>query len=222
VLLPVCVFAGECMKIVETAVRRRRLYLVTLSDGTQQTVDRQTLDEAPYRVGEEITQAQWEALLERSQYNRARERALYLLGLRDYACRELEQKLHTEATPEIAAQVVARLEEVGLLDDTRYAARMARHLCEVKRYPRRRIVQELCRKGVAPEVAQQAVEEIDGTDFQQILALLEKKYYNKINTPDERRRVTAALARRGFGYTAIRRAMEEYGAAEDEETDQWP
>lgn len=211
------------MKILETAIRRRRLYLVRLEDGTEQTIDRQTLDESPYRVGEEITEEQWKALLELSQYNRARERALYLLGLRDYACRELEQKLHTEATPEIAARVVARLREVGLLDDTRYAARMARHLSEFKQYPRRRIVQELCRKGVALEIAQEAVEEIDGTDFQQVLALLEKKYYNKMNTPDERRRVVAAIARRGFPYSAIRRAMDAFGIADDnEEIDQWP
>lgn len=211
------------MKILETAIRRRRLYLVRFSDGTEQTVDRQTFDESPYRVGEEITEEQWAQLLESSQYNRARERALYLLGLRDYACRELEQKLHTEATPEIAARVVERLLEVGLLDDARYAARMARHLSEVKRYPRRRIVQELCHKGISSELAQEAVEEIDGTDLQQILALLEKKYYNKINSTDERRRVEAALARRGFDYTAIRQAMEEFGAADDSEvTDQWP
>lgn len=210
------------MKILETAIRRRRLYLVRLDDGTEQTVDRQTLDESPYRVGEEITPEQWERLLESSQYNRARERALYLLGLRDYACRELEQKLLTEASPEIAAQVVARLAEVGLLDDARYAARMARYFSEFKQYPHRRIVQELCRRGVSAAIAQEAVAEIDGTDFQQVLALLEKKYYNKMNTLDERRRVEAALARRGFGYTAIRRGMEAFGAAEDEETDQWP
>ncbi len=211
------------MKILETAIRRRRLYLVRLSDGTEQTVDRQTLDESPYRVGEEITEEQWESLLKLSQYNRARERALYLLGLRDYACREMEQKLHTEATPEIAAQVVERLAEVGLLDDARYAARMARHLSEYKQYPRRRIVQELCRRGVNSEVAEMAAEEIDGTDFQQALALLEKKYYNKMNSPDERRRVVAALARRGFPYSAIRQAMEAVGGADNsEETDQWP
>ncbi len=211
------------MKIVETAIRRRRLYLVRLSDGTEQTVDRQTFDESPYRVGEEITEAQWEQLLALSQYNRARERALYLLGLRDYACRELEQKLLTEANPEIAASVVARLVEVGLLDDSRYAARMARHMSEYKQYPRRRILQELSRKGVAPAVAQAAVEEIDGTDFQQVLALLEKKYYNKLNTLDERQRVVAALARRGFPYSAIRQAMEAFGEADDnEENDQWP
>lgn len=222
-LLPVCVFAGEDMKITETAIRRRRLYLLRLDDGRELAVDRQTFDESPYRVDGAITEEELERLLHTSQYNRARERALYLLGLRDYACGELEQKLHTEAPPEIAGAVVARLREVGLLDDERYAHRMAHHLSEYKRYPRRRIVQELCHRGVNPEIARQAAEALDGEDFEQALALLQKKYYNKLNDPDSRRRVTAALVRRGFTYTAIRRAMEELapGMENSEENDQW-
>ena len=211
------------MKIVETAIRRRRLYLMKLDDGRELTVDRQTFHESPYRVEGDITEEQLEQLLHTSQYNRARERALYLLGLRDYACGELEKKLYTEATPEIAGAVVSRLQEVGLLDDQRYAQRMARHLSEYKRYPHRRIQQELCRRGVSPDIAREAVASLDGEDFQQALALLQKKYYNKLNDPDDRRRVTAALARRGFTYTAIRRAMEELGSEMEisEENDQW-
>lgn len=211
------------MKILETAVRRRRLYLLRLEDGRELSVDRQTLDESPYRAGGSITEEQLEQLLLTSQHNRARERALYLLGLRDYACGELEQKLHTEAPPEVAAAVVARLQEVGLLDDRRYAHRMARHLSEQKRYPHRRVVQELCRRGVAPDLAREAADALGGEDYEQALALLQKKYYNKLNNPDDRRRVTAALARRGFTYTAIRRAMEELlpEMENSEENDQW-
>ena len=209
------------MKIVETVLRRRRLYWLRLDNDTEYAVDRQTLDESPYRVGSDITEEQLDTLLTRSQYNRARERALYLLGLRDYACGELEKKLHTEATPEIAAAVVSRLREVGLLDDDRYARRLARHLLEYKQYPRRRIEQELRHRGIDPATAADAVAALDGDDLQQALALLEKKYYNKLNTPEDRRRVTAALARRGFSFGAIRSAMEQYGASDDEEFEEW-
>lgn len=210
------------MKITEMAIRRRRLYLLRLEDGTEHLVDRRTWDESSYRVGGEITPEQWEALLTRSQYNRARERALYLLGLRDYACAELEQKLHTEATPEIAAAVVERLREVGLLDDGQYAARLARHLAQYKQYPRRRIQQELRRRGLPEEMAASAAEEAECDDLQQALALLEKKYYNKLNTPEDRRRVTAALVRRGFRFGTIRQAMEAVSGADDEEiTETW-
>lgn len=205
------------MKIIETAIRRRRLYLLRLDNETEYTVDRRTLDESSYRVGSDITAEQLDALLAQSQYNRARERALYLLGLRDYACGELEQKLHTEATPAIAAAVVARLQEVGLLDDAAYARRLARHLTEYKQYPRRRVEQELRRRGIDSATVCDAMGQLESDDFQQALALLEKKYYNKLNTPEDRRRTTAALARRGFTYTAIRRAMEALGAATEEE-----
>lgn len=205
------------MKIVEITRLRRSLYRLDFEDGDAVEVDVRTLDESPYRAGCAITEEQLDTLLAASQYNRARERALYLLGLRDYACKELEQKLYTEADPDVAAAVVERLRQVGLLDDERYAARLARSLSEVKHYPRRRIEQELRHRGIDPLTAQSAVEELDSEDFEQALALLERKYYNKLSDPDSRRRVIAALARRGFSYGAIRRAMDAFGVPDDEE-----
>lgn len=205
------------MKIIEVSRRRRQLYLLTFEDGDPIEVDVRTFDESPYKEGCDITEEQLNTLLATSQYNRARERALYLLGLRDYACKELEQKLYTEAPPEIAAAVVERLRQVGLLDDWRYAARLALSLSESKHYPRRRIEQELRRRGIDPLTAQSAAEEVDGEDYEQALALLQKKYYNKLNDPDSRRRVTAALARRGFSYGAIRRAFDTLDIPDDEE-----
>ena len=205
------------MKIIEVSRRRRQLYSLTFEGGDPIEVDVRTFDESPYKEGGGITEEQLNTLLATSQYNRARERALYLLGLRDYACKELEQKLYTEAPPETAAAVVERLRQVGLLDDRRYAARLARSLSEGKHYPRRRIEQELRRRGIDSLTAQSAAEEVDGEDYEQALALLQKKYYNKLNDPDSRRRVIAALARRGFSYGAIRRAFDTLDIPDDEE-----
>lgn len=205
------------MKITAVSRRRRQLYVLSIEGGEDVEVDVRTFDESPYREGSDLTEEQLNSLLATSRYNRAHERALYLLGLRDYACKELEQKLYTEADPATAAAVVERLRQVGLLDDERYAARLARSLSEGKHYPRRRIEQELRHRGVCPALARAAVEELNEEDDQQALAILEKKYYNKLNDPDSRRRAVAALARRGFSYGAIRRAMDEIGAPDDEE-----
>ena len=205
------------MKIIEVSRRRRQLYCLTFEGGDPIEVDVRTFDESRFAVGQEITEEQLNTLLATSRYNRARERALYLLGLRDYACKELEEKLYSEADPATAAAVVERLREVGLLDDERYAARLARSLSEVKHYPRRRIEQELRRRGISPVLAQAAVSDLEGEDFEQALEILRRKYYNKLNDPDSRRRVTAALARRGFSYGAIRRAMDEMEIPDDEE-----
>ena len=205
------------MKIIEISRRRRSLYRLDFEQGDSIEVDVRTFDESRFAVGQEITEEQLNTLLATSRYNRARERALYLLGLRDYACKELEEKLYSEADPATAAAVVERLREVGLLDDERYAARLARSLSEVKHYPRRRIEQELRRRGISPVLAQAAVSDLEGEDFEQALEILRRKYYNKLNDPDSRRRVTAALARRGFSYGAIRRAMDEMEIPDDEE-----
>ena len=205
------------MKISEITRQRRSLYRLDFENGDPVEVDVRTFDESGFRQGSDLTEEQLNTLIATSQYNRARERALYLLGLRDYACKELEQKLYTEATPEIAAAVVERLRQVGLLDDERYAARLARSLSEIKHYPRRRIEQELRHRGISSMLIQTVLSELEGEDYEQALALLQKKYYNKLNDPDSRRRVIAALARRGFSYGAIRRAMDEMGAPDDEE-----
>lgn len=205
------------MKISEITRQRRSLYRLDFENGDPVEVDVRTFDESGFRQGSDLTEEQLNTLLATSQYNRARERALYLLGLRDYACKELEQKLYTEATPEVAAAVVERLREVGLLDDERYAARLARSLSEVKHYPRRRIEQELRHRGISSMLIQTVLSKLEGEDYEQALALLQKKYYNKLNDPDSRRRVIAALARRGFSYGSIRRAMEDMGAPDDEE-----
>ena len=85
------------MKIIAVERRRRSLYRLSFEESDPIEVDVRTFDESPYKEGAVITAEQLQALLATSQYNRARERALYFLGLRDYACKELEQKLRDAA-----------------------------------------------------------------------------------------------------------------------------
>ncbi len=210
------------MKITDVKPRRRSLYQLVIDGVDGPEIDKKTWDESPYTTGAKLSTEEFDNLMALATYNRARDKALYLLGLRDYACRELEKKLTAEYAPHVAAAVVARLAELSLLDDEQYARRKAVALQQYKGYPRRRIEQELCRLGVEREVARAAVEELDGEDYGQALALIEKKYYNKLNDENSRRKVEAALARRGFSYGAIRRAMELAGAHDNnEEYDQW-
>ena len=61
------------------------------------------------------------------------------------------------------------------------------------------------------EIALQAAGEPETDDAALALELLRKKYYNRLQTEEDRRRVRAALARRGFGGGDIRRAMEAFG-----------
>ena len=75
-------------------------------------------------------------------------------------------------------------------------------------YPKRRILQELRAKGIDRETAAEAVEAADIDDFQLALALIQKKYYNKLSDKASREKTAAALVRYGFGFDTVRRAMQ--------------
>lgn len=208
------------MIITETRIRRGQLYCLVLDGEPAVTVDRKTFDESRFRVGSSISEEQLAQLLEESRRRRAGEKALYLLSMRDHSRAELERKLARESGKEAAAQTAERMEELGLVNDEAYARRLARDLRLHRHYPLRRTVQEMQAKGIDRRTAEQAAAEVDTDDAAQALELLRKKYYNRLHTDDERRKTAAALARLGFGYEDIRRAMREYDDGEN--TDEWP
>ncbi len=198
------------MKITDKKRIRGAQYVLSFDtdDDFTVTVDATTFDESYYFVGREISADELDDLLALSRKNRTRSRALYYLSGRDYAKKELERKLYRSADKETAAAVVDRLEEVGLVDDSAYAERMARSFANYRLYPRRRIVSALREKGVSREDAENAVEQLETDDLQVALALLRKKYYNKLQDKENREKVAAALARSGFGFDTVKKAIE--------------
>lgn len=198
------------MRITAAKKVRGQQYILTL-DGDEETqvmVDASTFDHSGYRVDGWIDEQGLLELMELSKRNRTRSRALYYLSGRDYSKKELERKLYRVADKEMAAGVVDRLEEVGLLNDEAYAERLALSLSQYRLYPKRRIFSELMAKGVSREDASLAVEQLETEDLEQALALIRKKYYNKLNDEMGRQKTAAALTRFGFGFDTVRRALE--------------
>ena len=136
-------------------------------------------------------------------------RAMWYLGRRDYGTQELRQKLlrprpdKPRPDGDICGQVIARLGELGLLDDARMAQRLAESLSN-KGYAARGIAYELRRRGLAEEP------ELPVEDIERLAELLEKKYAPRLRDERGRRGVYQALLRRGFSHTDLRRAMREY------------
>lgn len=201
------------MRVVEVRRRRGHQVMVVADDGTETLLDKRTWEESPYGVDSFLSLEQWEELCERSKRDRARDKAVFLLSRRDYSRRELEQKLCREKGrycadhKDTAAQAAAYMEELGYVNDTAYAARLARQYQESRLYPARRAVEKLCEKGIARETARAAVEALELDDAQLALEFLRKKRYNVPNTREEAEKIAAALGRYGFSGEDIRHAM---------------
>ena len=151
------------------------------------------------------------SLAELRQPGRAQEKALYLLEHRDHSKQELTEKIARTAASREAAQAAAdRMEELGLIDDRRFAQDYARELFARKGFGPRRVAQELRRKGIAQELVDELLEAYHDPEqnSRNIRRVLEKKYPAWREDEGARRRAFAALQRLGYSYGQIREALD--------------
>ena len=145
---------------------------------------------------------------ENAEYRRARKRAMYLLGSRPYSISALREKLLNNYSEETADRVIEDMTRYGFLDDEEYAKRLAGSVINGKKYGLHRAKAEMRRKGVPDELIEQALSEYSREDLTDNLTeLVRKKYPDRISDRDERQKVIAALARRGYGFGEIKAAI---------------
>lgn len=158
----------------------------------------------------DIDLATLQSIIARSNQNRAYQAALRLLSRQDYSEAGLKRKLRQKYSADAAEYATKRVKSQGFLDDTAYAARLAEHYLLYKSQSKRLAIYNLMQKGVDRETAEQAVESLEIDAVAQIKSLIESKYKHKLQTPNDINKTKAALIRKGFDYSDIRRAIDEY------------
>ena len=146
------------------------------------------------------------------------DRALNMLAFRGRASRELARSLVRKGEPsELVDRAIARLTEQGLLDDGAFAASFTRAKVLGAQQSRRRVQQDLARKGVAREVSDAAIatvfeeEQVDQREIVEQAARKKLSTLRKLEPQVRRRRLYAFLARRGYDSDDIRSAMDAVG-----------
>nr|WP_297492778.1 regulatory protein RecX [Pseudonocardia sp.] len=152
---------------------------------------------------------------------------LNLLEYRARTRQELAQALRKKDIPDaVSNRVLERFDEVGLIDDEAFAGQWVRSRHRQQGLGRRALAVELQRKGVAKEVAEEALAEVD-TESEELRArqLVDKRLRSMtIASPDDRakagRRLIGMLARKGYQpgvvYGVVREALTAHGAEDDE------
>ena len=203
------------MELTAIEPRRHRLVQLYLDGEAAVKLDAATAHEARLRVGMELDDEELHELLQKSDAARAKEKALYLLEHRRHAKRELERKLSRTVGEEAAQAAADRMEELGLVDDADYAARLAQELAR-KGYAFSRTVQELVRRGVDRELAQEAAREASPDPEEAIRRLIQRKYERRLGDEKGRRQTAAALQRLGYRWEEIRSALREFDGDPEE------
>ena len=147
---------------------------------------------------------------------RAFNKAGDLLSRRDHSEKELREKLRQKGFSEGADEAIEKLRGYGYVDDRRFAARYAAELQRVKQFGKKRIEQELFRKGVDRGVIAETLEEMT-FETDDLAALIERRYAGRLSTEKDVARTVAALQRRGYGYREIKEALERLAQKTEEE-----
>ena len=131
------------------------------------------------------------------------------------AVRDLRRRLllKGEAESDVDA-AIERLTAAGLVDDAAYARAFVRSKVSSQGFSRRRLQQELAKRGVARDVADAAIIEVLHDDEVDEGANIERAALKKLRTlrgldeETRRRRLYAYLGRRGYSADQVRAALE--------------
>ena len=137
--------------------------------------------------------------------------ALNLLSARPYAVRALHRKLiQKEYSAADADEAIRRLVDNGLLDDEKYAEQYARSKILSTGASKRRLTQDLYRRGIKGDVATTAIanviadEEIDTAVVIESVARKKLAQLGDLEPLVLRRRLFGFLARRGYDVDEIK------------------
>jgi len=156
--------------------------------------------------GKEIEESDLAALADEESYQLCLDKAFLLLGIRMQTEHELWEKLGKKSLRRDIGRTIARLKELGYVDDCRFAALWVDSRSH-SRGPNL-LRTELIKKGVKKEIIDAELSHLETET--QVLSALEvirskgKTEYSK----DERfKKLGGLLARRGFSYDIIKKAL---------------
>ncbi len=136
---------------------------------------------------------------------------LRLLSYADNSRRDLFRKLTRKGhSPEYVNNALDKLEEIGYVDDTRYAENTVDRLLRTKHMSKSGIKSELFKKGIDGEIIEKVLSETEIDAESEIDALIKKKYYRFLSDDKGLKKTVAALQRLGYPWSEIKSAIRKY------------
>lgn len=199
------------MKITNIEKFKGTQYKVYLDDEYYSCFDAEIIVQNKLEVGKEVDEDVLEEIKYTAQRRKARERGYYLIGYRDHSKKELYDKLLKSAEPEICEELIEMFESQGLLDDEKYAGKLARYYIISKKWGRKKAYYEMLKRGIDKEYVNDALDEAEiEVDYIPIITnIIEKKHYDKLGDYKGEQKIIASLLRQGFNISDIKISLEE-------------
>jgi regulatory protein len=189
--------------------RRKRRLNIFLDDKFAFSLEAEVARQEGLRVGQELSEGDIEALEHAEQSQRCLNAAFRYLAYRPRSQAELKERLAWRGFDADSIEAtIASLKEQKLVDDLAFA----RFWTENRQFfsPRSRwlVSRELKQKGVANEVIERVVADINDEENAYQAALTKARKLPASDYEGFRRQLGEYLKRRGFGYGVIKKTLE--------------
>lgn len=188
--------------------RRKRRVNVFLDGRFAFSLEAEVAVKENLQVGQELSEGDIEALTGAELSQRCLDAALHYLGYRPRSESELKERLKRRGFDgDNVETVLARLKEQGLVDDPAFAQFWKDNRQSFSPRSQWLTRQELRQKGVAKEVIDRVVADIDDEDSAYQAAMSKARSLSIADYQSFRRRLGEYLKRRGFGYGVINNTL---------------
>ena len=198
------------MTITAIEPKRKGLSALYIDGEFALKLDTETILAHRIDVGDTIDDETLKELINSSDIKRAKDKAMWLISYRDYAKKELIDKVAKDSSVDAATRAVERLEELGLINDECFARRYATDLINLKHLSSFGAKRKLLEKGIDRDLADAVIDELDYDVDENITAIIDKKYAKNLFDEKGRRRCVNGLMRLGYSYSDIKSALSQY------------
>jgi regulatory protein len=156
-------------------------------------------------------------------YDRTLQRALKLLSYKPRSVAQLRARLLEKewADEAVVDRVIARIEELGYLDDESFALHYATSRLATKPLGRSRLRRDLQRRQIPPQIAEQALNEVYAEESEE--ELIERAIAKRLRrtgvptTRQQAQKLFDHLMRLGFAYELVQRKVRQLSRELEEE-----
>ena len=206
------------IEITDIKMTKKGKFALFSVDGFLFSVDETILSAERLEIGGVYSTFDLDRIRRLSDIDKAKEKAFSLLSMRQYSRKQLSDMLRERFDEYTSEAVTERIEELGYIDDRKFAASLLEGVVSAKHMSPRAARNYLLSKGISPELTDELIEGYAGGETEDIKELFERKYSRyDLTDRDDREKVKASLFRKGFSVRDIMQAMEEYTGERDYE-----
>ncbi|MDE6672283.1 MAG: RecX family transcriptional regulator [Ruminococcus sp.] len=202
------------MKIISVKVYKGTTFEVETDNDKKIYLHADIIADFGVREGMELSRPELRKIIYASNFRRAYQYSLYCLDYRDYSAKEMYDKLvKTYKNQNLCQAVVQKLEEAGIINDERYAEKLAFRYVEGRKYGYRRAKREIILKGIGEYIAEDALQIYSEKFPENLNYLLKTKYVRFLADRNDRKsieKVRNSLVRYGYSYEEINNSVSDY------------